>query len=107
VKLVELATDLRDTIQNAQKEVGEKYVGVCKWIRSNAIPPRRVSELLLPLGYAKTRVSELNRIAQCADELWDEYEARQIGRNRMLELVRHSDGGAEDVSSVDGVAEEI
>jgi hypothetical protein len=107
VRLVELATDLRDTIQTAQREVGEKYVNVCKWIRSNAIPPRRVSELLLPLGYAKTRVSELNRVSQCSDELWDEYEARKIGRNRMLELVRHAeDAGAEDVSGVEGVAEE-
>jgi len=70
--------------------VGQKYVELCKWIRQKQIAPKMVTNLLIGLGFAKSRVSEINRIAQCADELWKEYEAGLIGRNRILELARHA-----------------
>ena len=105
VGLIDRAKDLQQTAHDAVIKVGEKYVELCKWIRQKQIAPKLVTEHLLALGFAKSRVSEVNRIAQCADELWNEYEAGKIGRNRILEIARKA-GETEDLTEVPTIDDE-
>jgi len=39
--------------------------------------------------FVKTRISEVNRVANAPDEIWNEYEARGLGFRHALELVRN------------------
>jgi len=94
--LVDLAKDIVTTARDAVKAVGQKYVAMCEWIRTKQIDPKTVTRVLLEQGFPKTRASEVNRIAQVSDELWDKYKAGEVGRMRILELARGND--TEDVT---------
>jgi len=76
-------------IAKATIATGLLWLGLCKYIRSNAIPPKVVSRELGTLGFNKVRISEVNRVANAADEVWNEYEARGLGFRHALELVRN------------------
>jgi len=70
--------------------VGEKYLELCRYIRSEKLAPALVSKELKETGMNKVRISEINRVAQCGDELWNEFEARAIGFKKVLEIERGS-----------------
>jgi len=81
-------TVLGEELKAAVLATGEKYLNLCKHIREKQIPPVIVRENLLKLGFAKTRVSEINRVAQCGDEVWNEFEARSLSFRKVLQLER-------------------
>lgn len=68
--------------------VGEKYLNLCRVIRTEEIAPRIASKYLMGLGFTKETVSKINRVAQTPNELWSEFEARRLGFNKVLELAR-------------------
>jgi len=84
----EQAESLKDTIIHGANRLAESYLHLCRHIRSHAIPPKTVSAELKTLGFPKSRISEINRVSQCADALWKEYDARQIGWRGALEVSR-------------------
>lgn len=68
--------------------VGDKYLALCKTIRENEMPPKFVSFELTKLGFSRATVSKINKVAGASDELWNSFEARAFGFNKMLELSR-------------------
>jgi hypothetical protein len=91
-KLVVLVGDLKQSIITA----GDKYLSLCKHIREKQIPPRVVTELMLKEGFHKTRISEVNRVSQCGDDVWDEFEAKALSFRKVLLLERGT--GPENVA---------
>lgn len=76
-------------VAKATIATGILWLELCKYIRANAIAPKVVSRELAALGFNKVRISEVNRVANAADEVWNEYEARGLGFRHALELVRN------------------
>lgn len=76
-------------VAKATIATGLLWLELCKYIRANALAPKVVSRELGALGFHKTRISEVNRVANAADEVWNEYEARGLGFRHALELVRN------------------
>jgi len=68
--------------------VGDKYLALCKAIRENEMAPKLVSFELGQLGFSRQTVSKINKVAGASDELWNSFEARAFGFNKMLELSR-------------------
>jgi len=68
--------------------VGDKYLSLCKTIRENEIAPKLVSFELTKLGFSRATVSKINKVAGASDDLWNSFEARAFGFNKMLELSR-------------------
>lgn len=83
-KLRELARDL----QGAMTNTVEKYMAVCQHIRDAQMMPVQVKKELAALGFADSRISEVNRVAQVSDEVWAQYKSRVIGFKMTLELAR-------------------
>jgi len=77
----------KDLIQDTVK-LGEKYFGICKYIRANMVPPKLVSFELDVLGFHRVTISKINKVANASDELFSEFEAKTIGFNKVLELAR-------------------
>jgi len=67
---------------------GEKYLNLCKYIRQNEVAQKLVAADLGQLGFSRQTVSKINRVAGASDELWNEFEARSFGFNKMLQLSR-------------------
>jgi len=67
---------------------GEKYLSLCKYIRDNEVAPKLVAADLGQLGFSRQTVSKINRVAGASVELWNEFEARSVGFNKMLQLTR-------------------
>jgi hypothetical protein len=91
IRLAEIA----DEMLTIRAQFGEKYLELCKWVRTKALGPAVVREVLAAKGFAKSRISEINRISQCPDEMWKEFEARRIGRETVLLLERGADQSPE------------
>jgi len=68
--------------------VAGKYLTLVQYIRKNQVPPKLVSFELAAVGFAKTRISELNRVANAEDKVFNEFVAGTIGLKRVLELTR-------------------
>lgn len=79
-------------IITATMEVGKKYLNLCTYIRTEKIAPKQATTWLLDLGFAKSRASEINRVAQASDEVFSQLQARALGWKGALELAR---GGEE------------
>lgn len=95
VRLQEIGKDILDStkefalqVRSSANTLAEKYLNLCRHIRKNQIPPKVVSTELKALGFAKQRITEVNRVAQCADELWKEVDAKRIGFRGALEEAR-------------------
>jgi hypothetical protein len=69
-------------------EAGRAYLDMCIYIRENKAAPRLVSHVLSELGFHKTRISEINRVAQLPDAEWNQFAARTIGFRGALQLAR-------------------
>ena len=75
--------------------VAVKYHALVMFIRNNSVSPKLAAFELTSLGFKRSRVSEVNRIAHAKDEVFKEYAAKQIGFDRALELARsETKGGA-------------
>jgi len=77
-----------EAVIRATMETGERYLDLCRYIRENQIDPKLVTASLTPLGFARSRISEIKKIAYATDELWNEYAARNIGWKGALDLAR-------------------
>lgn len=73
-------------------EVAEKYLTLVMFIRNNKVAPKLVSVQLAKLGFKRSRVAELNRIAQASDKVFKQYEAKLIGFRGALDLARAEKG---------------
>jgi len=87
IRFKELAVE----IVNATMEVGKKYLNLCSYIRREKVTPKETTQWLLDLGFAKTRASEINRVAQASDEVFSKLEARALGWKGALDLARGKD----------------
>jgi len=79
---------LGEEIIRVTAEAGTKYYDLCIYIRKNGVTPKLVTFELGELGFEKTRISEINRVSQAADDVWNEFEARTIGFRKVLALAR-------------------
>jgi len=75
-------------IVHAIGEVAGKYMSLCKYIRANKVAPKLATFELLKIGFKKTRVSEIIRVAKSSDKTFNEYEAKLIGFDRALSIAR-------------------
>jgi len=69
-------------------ELGSKYFELCSFIRKNGIPPKPTRELLAQCGFNKVRISEILRVSNVPDEMWEPYRARAMSFAKVLELAR-------------------
>lgn len=69
-------------------KVGQYYLALCKFIREQALMPKQVTAWLSEQGFHKARISEINKVANSADDVWNEYAASTIGFRKTLELTR-------------------
>ena len=71
-------------------DAGNKYYLLCLWIRENQISTKMVSLTLRTTGFARSRISEINRVANLPNNDWEPFAAQAIGFRRALELSRET-----------------
>jgi len=86
------ATVLAD---EALRGMGQKYFGLCAEFRSAKLNRRESTLLLVALGYNKVRISEILRVSEVDDAIWDKYAKNEIGFKATLALGRGTDGAEE------------
>src|ERR1700753_1549572 len=59
---------IADKIIVATAQVATTYMEFCVYIRNNNVPPKLVSFILSERGFAKSRISEVNRVANVPDD---------------------------------------
>lgn len=69
-------------------DVAGKYLALVMVVREEKIMPKQATKVLLGLGFKKTRVSEVCRVAFASDEVFSKYQARLIGFDNALVLAR-------------------
>lgn len=77
-------------VQVSSVRLGDKYLSLCKYIREQELHPKQVSKELGELGFHRSTVSQIMRVAFALDESWADFEARRIGFKRALNLARVS-----------------
>ena len=80
-------------------EVAGAYLSLCLYIRQHEMAPKLVSLTLTKLGLKRSRVSEINKVAQSSEKLFKEYEARRIGFDKALDMSRVEVGGKAPVQT--------
>jgi len=75
-------------IIRATVAVGERYLDLCRYIRKQKVDPVTVRAELSKCGFAKQRITEINRVSQVPDNVWSEYEAKALSFRGALELAR-------------------
>jgi len=68
--------------------VGEKYLTLCKFIRDNQIAAKKARYELGEVGFHRSVISKINRVAYAGDAEWKAFEGRLIGFNKVLDLTR-------------------
>jgi len=81
-ELKKLGSEIIESIAIA----GEKYLNICKFIRNNQVAPKLVSFELSALGMHRNVISKINKVANLPDEQWNQFAARTIGFNKVIEL---------------------
>jgi len=94
VKQAAMVQGLAIDIIRATGELAGKYLRLCLYIRQEKVSPKLVSYELKTLGFKKSRISEVNRVAHSSDKLFSDYQAKLIGFDRCLELSRIESPGA-------------
>jgi len=69
-------------------ELGSKYFELCSFIRQNQLPPKPTRQLLAQCGFNKVRISEILRVSNVPDDMWQPYRARAMSFAKVLELAR-------------------
>jgi len=67
-------------------EAGKAYYNVVKALREAKLPKKEATLLLLGLGLAKSRASELNKLSTVKEEVWAKYHEGTIGFRAALQL---------------------
>jgi len=70
--------------------VADSYVKLCRYIREKQMQPQTIRAVLFSCGFAKTRVSEVLKVASATKDKWDQIEAKSLGFRKALELTRDS-----------------
>lgn len=75
-----------------------KYWTLCAMIRNTRLPVaagavrmlnrREVSIMLLSLGYPKQRITEINRVVEVSQEMWDKMQAEKVAFASALKALR-------------------
>lgn len=89
------AADLKVKFDSVAKQivlgtakVGVLYLELCRLIRQEQLAPKTVRKWLQECGFHKTRISEINRVANAADAVWNRFAASTIGFRKVLEISR-------------------
>lgn len=77
--------------QTKQAEAVRSYFDLCEVIRVKQLNSKVVTKELLALGYAKTTVSAVIRVAHTTDEIYLAYKERAIGFKLALSKARELD----------------
>jgi len=105
VKQIDTITEIGREIIVGMGKVAEKYRELVVYIRENKVAPKTVSGALLKLGFKRSRVSEVNRVANASDALFSQYEAKLIGLDKALEIARmEGEKGSSEVRSTEAAA---
>jgi len=72
----------------ATLETGGKYLALCEFIREKQLAPKIVTKWLLDMGFCKSKASEINKVAQSPDAVFQKFKARLIGWRGVLEISR-------------------
>jgi len=80
----------KSLIQSAKKQA-QVYYDLVTYIRENKVAPRLVSAKMVEMGFNKVRASEVNRVANAPEALYNQFAARALGFKNVLQLVRGSD----------------
>jgi len=70
--------------------VADSYVKLCRYIRDKQLQPNTVRSVMFACGFAKSRVSEVLKVASATKEKWDMIEAKALGFRKALDLTRDS-----------------
>jgi len=73
-------------IIDATAVAGEKYLTICSYIRENMVAPKLVSFELAAIGMHRAVISKINRVANLPNDQWNQFAARIIGFNKVIEL---------------------
>jgi len=72
-------------------KTGTLYLDLCLYIRKNMVSPKLVSREMEAMGFNRQVISRVNKVANAADDVFSQFQARTIGFNNVLALAR---GGA-------------
>jgi len=72
-------------------KTGTLYLDLCLYIRKNTVSPKLVRCEMEGMGFNKQVISRVNKVANAADDVFSQFQARTIGFNNVLALAR---GGA-------------
>lgn len=75
-------------IVTATGELAGKYLSLVEYIRKHSVAPKLVSEEMSKLGFKRSRISEIKRVAYAEDDVYNQYQAKLIGFDRALILAR-------------------
>jgi len=70
-------------------EAVQTYLELVTYIRHNKVAPKLVTFELRKIGFKKSKVSEINRVAHASDAVFNLYSAKIMGFDKVLELARH------------------
>jgi hypothetical protein len=90
---------LGKAIITATGVVAGKYLDLCLYIRKHSVAPKLVSFELQRLGFKRSRISEVNRVAQASENLFRQYEAKMIGFDKVLNMSRVEKPGTLPIAS--------
>jgi len=69
-------------------EVAVKYRELVGYIREHTVAPKLVTAWLTPLGFARSRISEIKKVADAPDKVYSAFIASEIGFKNALQLTR-------------------
>ncbi len=73
--------------------MGQKYFSFCHELRKAALGRGESTLLLKGLGFVKTRISEILKVSEVSDELWERFASKEIGFKSVLALGRGDESG--------------
>jgi len=71
-------------------EVAGKYRQLVAYIRLHTVAPKLVTAWLAPLGFERSRISEIKKIADAPANIYQAFMAEQIGYRGALKLTREA-----------------
>lgn len=92
-------------VNEAEKKLTGKYFRLCEAIREpgegQKLNGKEINLLLLSMGYPKSRASEMRKVIEVSDEVWEKYKQNVIGFRAVLAIARSgdSDSPSGDVSA--------
>jgi len=79
---------LGEDIVRATGDLAGKYLTLCLYIREHKLGPKEVSVPLAKLGFKRSRISEINKVAGASDALFENYQGKLLGFNKVLNMAR-------------------